>query len=88
VPPWKTRNVTLQGDALHNMPPYRGVGANATLWDAMLLRQTVIAVDGGGQPLLLACSFAAASLLAAKNSLLSTRQFAAFRPAATLSDPY
>jgi 2-polyprenyl-6-methoxyphenol hydroxylase-like FAD-dependent oxidoreductase len=25
VPPWKTRNVTLLGDSLHNMPPYRGV---------------------------------------------------------------
>ncbi len=52
VRPWKTRNVTLLGDALHNMPPYRGVGANAALWDAALLRETIVAVDRGDQPLL------------------------------------
>ena len=42
VKPWKTRNVTLLGDALHNMPPYRGVGANTALWDAALLRETIV----------------------------------------------
>jgi len=52
VRPWKTRNVTLLGDALHNMPPYRGVGANAALWDAALLCETIVAVDWGDQPLL------------------------------------
>jgi 2-polyprenyl-6-methoxyphenol hydroxylase-like FAD-dependent oxidoreductase len=54
VQPWKTRNVTLLGDALHNMPPYRGVGANVALWDAALLRETIVAADRGDQPLLAA----------------------------------
>ena len=42
VKPWKTRNVTLLGDALHNMPPYRGVGANTAMWDAALLRDAIV----------------------------------------------
>jgi 2-polyprenyl-6-methoxyphenol hydroxylase-like FAD-dependent oxidoreductase len=37
--------VTLLGDALHSMPPYRGVGANAALWDAALLRDTIVGHD-------------------------------------------
>jgi 2-polyprenyl-6-methoxyphenol hydroxylase-like FAD-dependent oxidoreductase len=52
VTPWKTRNVTLLGDAIHNMPPFRGVGANAALWDAALLRETIVSVDRGEAPLL------------------------------------
>lgn len=46
VRPWKTRNVTLLGDALHNMPPHRGVGANTALWDAALLRETIVEGQG------------------------------------------
>jgi 2-polyprenyl-6-methoxyphenol hydroxylase-like FAD-dependent oxidoreductase len=52
VRPWKTTNVTLLGDAVHNMPPYRGVGANAALWDAALLRDKVVRVARGDCPLL------------------------------------
>jgi 2-polyprenyl-6-methoxyphenol hydroxylase-like FAD-dependent oxidoreductase len=52
VEPWPTRNVTLLGDALHNMTPFRGVGANTALRDADALRRTLIAVDRGEQNLL------------------------------------
>jgi 2-polyprenyl-6-methoxyphenol hydroxylase-like FAD-dependent oxidoreductase len=44
VPPWRTRNVTLLGDALHNMTPYRGMGANTALRDAGALRTTLTAI--------------------------------------------
>jgi len=52
VAPWRTTNVTLLGDALHNMPPFRGVGANTALWDAQLLSETIAEVARGRRPLL------------------------------------
>jgi 2-polyprenyl-6-methoxyphenol hydroxylase-like FAD-dependent oxidoreductase len=39
--------VTLLGDAIHSMTPYRGIGANVALRDAaLLLRQLVRAAHG------------------------------------------
>jgi len=52
VPPWQTRNVTLLGDALHNMTPFRGIGANVALRDAAALRRALAAVNAGGKELL------------------------------------
>jgi 2-polyprenyl-6-methoxyphenol hydroxylase-like FAD-dependent oxidoreductase len=52
VPPWPTRNVTLLGDALHNMTPFRGIGANMALRDAAMLRRALAAVSAGEQELL------------------------------------
>jgi 2-polyprenyl-6-methoxyphenol hydroxylase-like FAD-dependent oxidoreductase len=52
VGPWATRNVTLLGDALHNMTPFRGMGANTALRDAAALRQTLVAVSRGERELL------------------------------------
>ena len=46
IPPWPTRNVTLLGDALHNMTPFRGIGAN-TLRDAEALHKALVAVARG-----------------------------------------
>src|SRR3979409_467091 len=51
IPPWQTRNVTLLGDALHNMTPFRGIGANTALRDAAALRGALVAVDRGEQDL-------------------------------------
>jgi 2-polyprenyl-6-methoxyphenol hydroxylase-like FAD-dependent oxidoreductase len=52
VDAWPTTNVTLMGDALHNMTPYGGVGANTALRDAAALRVTLVAVDRGEQGLI------------------------------------
>jgi 2-polyprenyl-6-methoxyphenol hydroxylase-like FAD-dependent oxidoreductase len=47
VPGWETRNVTLLGDALHNMTPFRGMGANVALRDASALRRALVRVVRG-----------------------------------------
>jgi salicylate hydroxylase len=51
VDPWPTGRVTLIGDAIHNMTPMAGVGANTALRDADLLRRQLIAVTSGDQEL-------------------------------------
>jgi 2-polyprenyl-6-methoxyphenol hydroxylase-like FAD-dependent oxidoreductase len=47
IPPWPTQKVTLLGDALHNMTPFRGIGANTALRDAEALHQALVAVARG-----------------------------------------
>jgi 2-polyprenyl-6-methoxyphenol hydroxylase-like FAD-dependent oxidoreductase len=47
IRPWATRNVTLLGDALHNMTPFRGIGANTALRDAAALRRALVAAVRG-----------------------------------------
>jgi salicylate hydroxylase len=51
VAPWPTQRVTLLGDAIHSMTPYRGIGANVALKDAMRLCRALAAADRGEQPL-------------------------------------
>jgi salicylate hydroxylase len=47
VDPWPTGPVTLLGDAIHNMTPMAGIGANTALRDADLLAAQLVAVRDG-----------------------------------------
>ena len=52
IAPWNTGRVTLLGDALHNMTPYRGMGANMPLLNADSLRRTLLTVYRGESELI------------------------------------
>jgi 2-polyprenyl-6-methoxyphenol hydroxylase-like FAD-dependent oxidoreductase len=52
VEPWATRRITLVGDAIHSMPPTRGIGGNTALRDAHFLSQELVAAQSGEKPLL------------------------------------
>jgi 2-polyprenyl-6-methoxyphenol hydroxylase-like FAD-dependent oxidoreductase len=52
IPAWETRRVTLLGDAVHSMTPFRGIGANTALRDAALLCEKLQAANRGDMPLL------------------------------------
>ncbi|WP_228000993.1 FAD-dependent oxidoreductase [Nocardia australiensis] len=54
VSAWETTRVTLLGDAIHSMTPFRGIGANVALRDARLLCEKLVAADRGARPLLAA----------------------------------
>jgi 2-polyprenyl-6-methoxyphenol hydroxylase-like FAD-dependent oxidoreductase len=47
IAPWQTGRITLLGDAIHAMTPYRGIGANIALRDAVGLCRALTAVDRG-----------------------------------------
>jgi 2-polyprenyl-6-methoxyphenol hydroxylase-like FAD-dependent oxidoreductase len=51
VAPWPTGRITLLGDAIHAMTPYRGIGANIALKDAVRLRRALTAANAGEHPL-------------------------------------
>jgi salicylate hydroxylase len=54
VAPWPTGRVTLIGDAIHSMTPYRGIGANVALKDAVRLRDALVAARHGERDLIAA----------------------------------
>lgn len=47
APPWTSTPVTMIGDAIHNMPPVMGLGANMALRDAAELSHRLAAVHRG-----------------------------------------
>ena len=47
VDPWPSTTVTVLGDAIHNMTPVGGLGANSALRDAAELAEQLIAVRDG-----------------------------------------
>ncbi|KAK4941487.1 hypothetical protein LTR10_018631 [Elasticomyces elasticus] len=52
LPEWESSNVTLLGDAIHNMTPMAGVGANIALRDAHILTDLLIEAKRGNLDLL------------------------------------
>jgi 2-polyprenyl-6-methoxyphenol hydroxylase-like FAD-dependent oxidoreductase len=47
VDPWPSTTVTVLGDAIHNMTPVGGLGANSALRDSAALAEQLVAVSGG-----------------------------------------
>ena len=47
VDPWAATTVTVLGDAVHNMPPVGGLGANSALRDAAELAERLLAARDG-----------------------------------------
>jgi 2-polyprenyl-6-methoxyphenol hydroxylase-like FAD-dependent oxidoreductase len=85
IAPWTTQRITLIGDAIHSMTPYRGIGANIALKDAVRLRDALVAADRGERPLIEAVHAYEAEMLdygfkAVRNSLRAMQQTTAATP--------
>ena len=79
VSPWNTGRITLLGDAIHSMTPYRGIGANVALKDAARLTRALSAAHQGRRDLIAAINEYEASMLdygfrAVRNSLKAMHQ--------------
>jgi 2-polyprenyl-6-methoxyphenol hydroxylase-like FAD-dependent oxidoreductase len=78
--PWEPTQITLLGDAIHSMTPYRGVGGNIALKDAALLSSQLLQAHRGEKPLLHAIAEYEASMReyafsAVADSLKAMKQF-------------
>jgi 2-polyprenyl-6-methoxyphenol hydroxylase-like FAD-dependent oxidoreductase len=78
--PWRSTHITLLGDAIHSMTPYRGVGGNIALRDAALLTTHLIQAYNGQKSVLEAISEYETSMrqyafAAVEDSLKARKQF-------------
>jgi 2-polyprenyl-6-methoxyphenol hydroxylase-like FAD-dependent oxidoreductase len=78
--PWNPTQITLLGDAIHSMTPYRGIGGNIALKDAALLSSQLLQVHRGEKLLLHAVAEYEASMreyafAAVADSLKAMKQF-------------
>ncbi len=78
--PWESTQITLLGDAIHSMTPYRGVGGNIALKDAALLSSQLLQAHRGEKLLLHAIAEYEASMreyafAAVADSLKAMKQF-------------
>jgi salicylate hydroxylase len=79
VSPWRSGRITLLGDAIHSMTPYRGIGANVALKDAMRLRDAMVGASNGERDVLAAIRSYEAEMIrygfaAVENSRLAMEQ--------------
>jgi 2-polyprenyl-6-methoxyphenol hydroxylase-like FAD-dependent oxidoreductase len=51
IAPWRTGRITLLGDAIHSMTPYRGIGANVAIKDAACLKRALVSAHCGERDL-------------------------------------
>jgi 2-polyprenyl-6-methoxyphenol hydroxylase-like FAD-dependent oxidoreductase len=52
IVPWQTQRITLLGDAIHAMTPYRGIGANVALKDAVRLCSALTMANRAERPVI------------------------------------
>src|SRR5215469_2850217 len=86
VAPWRTGRVTFLGDAIHAMTPYRGIGANMALEDAVRLKRAIVAGARGERDLFAAIAAYEAEMRdygfrAVRNSLQAMRRTVDVGPA-------
>jgi 2-polyprenyl-6-methoxyphenol hydroxylase-like FAD-dependent oxidoreductase len=79
IAPWRTERITLLGDAIHSMTPFRGIGANVAIKDAVRLKRALAAVQSGQRDLMTALRGYEAEMLhygfrAVRNSLKAMHQ--------------
>jgi 2-polyprenyl-6-methoxyphenol hydroxylase-like FAD-dependent oxidoreductase len=88
---WHTQRITLLGDAIHSMTPYRGIGANVAIKDAARLKRALAAAHNRECDIVEAIHDYEAGMLdygfrAVRNSLKAMHQTVTdSRPALTLS---